>query len=168
MKFWVAVSALVLMGTAMSCDVPALAEGGLESDIDVERLEIADIGIAIGRLSVMNEKTQEIWQKLRNDEHRDEYSDAAAKNYALRRTVWELNALREDLCHDRFMVEKSCGPPYVPKWAYESAKVIPSAAELQERQQDLEEKVVWLWDAACERLGKIITTSDIMYYCSIE
>jgi len=146
-------------GTAMQNDVDR---------IEVEALELQDLRISIDRLGLIEEKTQEIWQKLRSDERRGETGQPGALNYALRRTLWDLNALREDLCRDRFMVEKSCVPPYVPSWALESPKVIPSARELQKRESDLEDQIVPLWDAACERLRKIVTTDDSMYFCSIE
>ena len=60
--------------------------------------------------------------KLRSDGSRRDLNDSAWVNSELRRTVWEFNLLREELCRDRFMVEQTCGRPYVPKWAYEASK----------------------------------------------
>jgi len=57
-----------------------------------------------------------IWQKLRPDESIVERHDLREMNHNLRRTVWEYNQLREDLCDNRFAVEQSCGAPFVPKW----------------------------------------------------
>jgi hypothetical protein len=162
MRAFVTVAALTLSCAAMSGDAVD------QEEVDTGALEVADLGIDIGRLGLINEKTEEIWKKLRSDEYHGETREAVAMDSALRRTVWQLNELREELCLDRFMVEKSCGAPYVPKWALESSKVIPSMAELQKREDDLSDRIVSLWDAACDRLRKVITASDTMYYCSIE
>ena len=60
------------------------------------------------------------------------------------------------------------GPPYVPKWIYETPKDAPSPQELQKRQEELADQVIPLWDAACERLQKIIAYDDSREHCSIE
>jgi hypothetical protein len=153
MKSFVTVAALILSCAAMSGD-----------DTDADG---SDLRIDIGRLGIINDKTREIWQKLRSDEHPGRPANPVAMNAWLRSTVWQFNELREDMCNDRFMVESSCGPPYVPTGALNSARVVPSAAELRRREAELADQVVPLWDAACDRLRRVIA-DEAMGYCSIE
>jgi hypothetical protein len=157
MKLFVVVLMLIASGIAVRGDAAVVDPEGDTS-----------LGIDIERLGVVNERTQSIWLKLRSEGSRRNLNDSAWLNSELRRTVWELNELREDLCRERFMVEKSCGPPYVPKWVYESLKDEPSANALRARQEDLADHVMPLWDAACKRLEKLISNEDWMPYCSIE
>ena len=160
MKMFVTVTALVLTGAAVSGD----AAVNVESDA----IEDSDIDISIGRLGVINERTGDIWRKLRSDDSSTDRHNLRVMNYELRSTVWEYNQLREDLCNDRFMVEQSCGAPYVPKWVFESRPDATTLKELEARQEDLADHVVPLWDAACKRLEKVISNEDWMPYCSIE
>jgi hypothetical protein len=126
------------------------------------------LGIDIGRLDVINDHTREIWLKLRSDQTKQPGDDPARLGSSLRRLVWSFNDLRDSLCNDRFMVEVSCGPPYLPKWIREPGNVVPTPRQLRERQSELEEQVVPLWDAACARLEKVIAADDAMQYCSVE
>jgi len=107
-----------------------------------------------------------IWQKLRPDESIVERHDLREMNHNLRRTVWEYNQLREDLCENRFAVEQSCGAPFVPKWVYQ--KNATTLAEQEAREGDLDARVIALWEAACKRLEKVISWEDSRPYCSIE
>jgi hypothetical protein len=161
MKMFVTLSAMVLAGAAVSGDaapVNAVAKDILDSDVD----------IAIGRLEAINEHTAEIWQKMREDAAAESRHDLRRLNSALRRTVWEYNRLREDLCADRFIVEESCGQPYLPGWVHDSKKMATTLKELEARQDDLAGQVVKLWDAACARLEKATSYEDSRPYCSIE
>ena len=156
---------LILMVTALVLAATALGSASSDS---TEPVDPGTLRFDIGRLDVINARTQEIWQKMRSDDTRREYEDPVTMNSNLRRTVWEFNQLREALCHDRFMVEQSCGDPYVPKWVYESSMRTPSLDELQARQQELADRVVPFWDAACARLEKVVAHNDYMPYCSVE
>lgn len=156
MKMFAAMLVLAASGIAVSGDAPAPDDEAYVSEID------------IGRLSVINQRTQEIWLKLRSDVRSDKVDDPGEMSSTLRYTVWDYNALREQLCSDRFMVEKSCGPPYVPKWMFESPRRIPSMKELAARQGELSERIEPLWDAACERLKKVVSEDDAREFCSIE
>jgi hypothetical protein len=158
MKLFVTLTALVLAGAAVS--------GDADVESDTAELMDSDIGIDIGRLGVLNERTSTIWQKMRSDETSTDRRDLRDMNYNLRRTVWEYNLLREDLCNDRFVVEQSCGAPFVPKWVYQ--KNATTWQELRAREGDLNVRIYALWDAACERLEKVISHDDWMPYCSIE
>jgi hypothetical protein len=160
MKLRVALAALALTGAAVS--------GDSADKSDVEAIENSDVRIDIGRLGVINERTSEIWSKLRSDEPRAGRHDLRAMNSTLRRTVWEYNLLREDFCYDRFMVEKSCGAPFLPRWAVDMRSDAKTLEELQARQQDLAGHVEAPWEAACERLQKVISHDDSRQYCSIE
>lgn len=157
MKWLVAVAALALASVALSGDAIE------ESDDDVNSL-----GIDIGRLGAINDRTQEIWMKLRSDAPRNRSDDAARLSSTLRGIVWSYNDLRETLCSDRFMVEKSCGPPFIPKWAVNTREAVPSLTQLRAREAELEDQIVSFWDAACERLKKVTTADDAMGYCSVE
>ena len=158
MRLLVTVAALAVASAAVSGDAAA------ESDTDA--IATSDTRISIGRLGVINEHTLEIWRKLRSDEARGERHDLKEMNHNLRRTVWEYNQLREDLCEDRFAIEQSCGTPFVPKWV--DQKDATTLEELEAREGDLELRVVALWDAACKRLEKVISWEDSRPYCSIE
>ena len=160
MKLSVALAALVLTGAA--------ASGDSADNSDEEAIGNSDVRIDIGRLGVINARTSEIWSKLRSDEPRAGHDDVRAMNSTLRRTVWEYNLLREDFCQDRFMVETSCGAPFLPKWVVDVRNDAKTLEELQTRQQDLSGHVEALWDAACERLQKVISYDDSRQYCSIE
>jgi len=157
MKWIAMVAALGLACVAVSGDAID------ESDEDANSL-----GIDIGRLGVINDHTQQIWLKLRSDVREQRRDDRAQMSSNLRRLVWNYNDLREGLCNDRFMVEKSCGPPFVPKWALETREAVPSLKLLRERQAELEDQIVAYWDAACERLKKVVAEDDAMGYCSVE
>ena len=155
MKLFVALLAPALMSAALA-------------DEPIDEIDPGTLRIDIGRLGVINAKSQEIWQKMRSDVDRANYDDPAMMSSNLRQTVWEYNEVREILCQDRFLVAQSCGEPYVPKWMFESSRTIPSLEELQSRQSEVAERVVSLWDAACERLKKVIDDRDSMPYCSVE
>jgi hypothetical protein len=154
----VTIAALALAGSAVSSDVPE------ESDADL--ISTSDTRINIGRLGYINEQTLAIWRKLRSDESTAARYDLREMNHNLRRTVWEYNQLREDLCENRFAVEQSCGAPYVPKWVFQ--KDATTLDELDAREGDLDIRVVALWDAACKRLEKVISWEDSRPYCSVE
>lgn len=139
-----------------------------DDTIDEERLARSDLRIDIGRLSTIQERTDEIWLKMRSDEYHGPRESAAELNSQLRWNVWYYNELRESLCFQRFIVEKSCGPPYVPKWVFETQNDAPSTKELQARYEDVSDHIVPFWEAACERLEKVISHDDWMPYCSIE
>lgn len=157
MKWIAMVAALGLACVAVSGDAIE------ESDEDANSLDID-----IGRLGVINDHTQQIWLKLRSDVRGKRPDDRVQMSSNLRRLVWSYNDLREVLCNDRFMVEKSCGPPYVPGWALETREAVPSLKQLRARQADLEDQVVPFWDAACDRLKKVIAADDALEYCSVE
>jgi len=143
----------------------AVSKDAVETD---DGREVTDVRISIDRLAIMNERTQTIWQKMRAEVQRSSYDDPVVMNSALRGAVWEFNQLRENLCGDRFMVDKTCGAPFLPAWVYESPKAVPSLQELDRREGELEALIVPLWDAACERLRKVIPYEDSQEYCSIE
>jgi hypothetical protein len=157
MKWAVTVVALGLASAAVSADSIETAED-----------EVDGLGIDVGRLDVINDRTREIWLKLRSDQTKPRGDDPAELSSSLRRIVWSFNDLRDSLCNDRFMVEKSCGPPYLPKWIREPGNVVPTPRQLRERQSQLEDQVVPLWDAVCARLKKVIGADDAMQYCSVE
>jgi hypothetical protein len=158
MKYFVTVTALIMVGAAVSGDAApgAVAEDIMDSDID----------ISIGRLNVINQHTLEIWQKLREKDSSDGRHDLRNMNSALRSTVWEYNRLREDLCNARFAVEQSCETPFIPKWIHK--KDATTLKELEARQSALEGRVVELWAAACKRLENVVSWEDSRPYCSIE
>jgi hypothetical protein len=156
-KSFVAVGALTLAGALVS-------GAAVTQDPD----DLRTLRIDIGRLGVINEKTQQIWLKMRSDKPDQDMGAPVQLSSNLRNTVWAYNEMREELCNDKFVVEKSCGPPYVPQWVYETSKRVPSAKELQARQGELEQRVITLWDAACERLRKVIPSDDSQEYCSVE
>jgi hypothetical protein len=156
MKFFITAAALALAGTAISGDTATVEP----DDIDTTRIDI-------GRLGVINDHTREIWLKMRPDRASHVLDDPVQLNSSLRQIVWDYNALREELCNDRFLVERSCGAPYVPKWVYEAQKDVPTAKVLSARQEELADRIIPLWDAVCERLRKVMG-DDIQRYCSVE
>jgi len=163
MKLLMTLATLVLAGVATSGD----ADLGATTAPDVDDAG-RDLDIDIGRLDVINAHTEEIWLKMRSDDSRRDAEDPVQLNASLRRTVWQFNLLRDELCGERFLVEKSCGPAYVPKWMFESPGVPPSRKELEARYAELEDRIVPLWDAACDRLKKVVSDGDSMEYCSVE
>jgi hypothetical protein len=160
MKFWVVLAALLMTGGAMSGDAPA-------GDDEAEDIETSDTRINIGRLGIINDLTAEVWRKMRAEGSQGS-PDMRQLNSSLRRTVWEYNQLREELCLDRFIVEQSCGAPFLPKWAVDPRKNAKTLQELDAREAELDVHVVALWDAACARLEKVIPLEDSRPYCSIE
>jgi hypothetical protein len=163
MKLIVTLATLVLAGLATSGD--DAVDATPPPNVDDDGL---DLRIDIGRLGVINQHTEEIWLKMRADDSRHDADDPVQLDAALRMTVWQFNLLRENLCSDRFLVEKSCGPAYVPRWMFESRDVPPSRKELEARYAELEDRIVPFWDAACDRLKKVISENDSMEYCSVE
>lgn len=148
--------------------LPLLCGVALSGDAVEDADDVHMTGIDIGRLGVINDKTQEIWLRMRSDEARFRIDDPVQLSSSLRQIVWQYNQLREDLCDDRFMVEQTCGAPYLPAWIHEKHGDTPSSKELRARQAELEGRVIPLWDATCERLRKVIPGDNVQEYCSVE
>jgi hypothetical protein len=161
MRWFATVTALMLAAAAMSGDAAP-------PETNAEDIDTSDTRIGIGRLDVINDFTAQIWQKMRAGNSGGSHYTLRQLNSSLRSSVWEYNRLREELCNDRFIVEQSCGAPFLPKWALDPKRNAMTLDELDTREADLEVHVVALWDAACARLEKVISWDDSRPYCSIE
>ena len=105
----------------------------------------------------------------RQDAPPDAPPDARAWATALRQTVWEYNVESANMCMKGLSTRLSCLPALDPPWLTESANSSPTEKELLRRADWLEEKVIGLWDAACEEFRKSNPSpEDYMGYCSIE
>jgi hypothetical protein len=126
------------------------------------------LSIDIGRLGVINDSIVEAWKKRRADENQKSRYDPAELSSWLRAEVWHYNGLRESLCNDRYLVNASCGKPYLPAWIRESSVNTPSDRVLEQRQGELSDQIVRLWDAVCDDLKKRVPEEDAREFCSIE
>jgi hypothetical protein len=155
MKWLVAVVALIFSTVA----------GSATGD---EQIELNEMELGAGITYRASEQLEDIWKVLQPDYRRDGPMTAARLNSILRMGVWRLNGMRETLCSQRFMVEMTCVPPYVPKWAFESREESPSAKELDARTLELSSQVEPMFKEACARLMGKVSHEVYLGHCSLE
>ena len=139
------------------------------ADATADQMDLYNVlSVDIGRLGAINDRVTEAWQELRTNENEKSGYDPAEMNSWLRAEVWHYNGVRESLCNDRYLVKASCGKPFLPAWVLAAPTNVPSKKVLEQRYDELYERVVPLWDAVCVDVKKRLSYEDAQPFCSIE
>jgi len=129
----------------------------------------SDMQLEDYRSSVILYRLRELIEVQSSGARQDAPPAARAWATALRQTVWEYNVESANMCMKGLSTRLSCLPALDPPWLTESANASPTEKELLRRADWLEERVIGLWDAACEEFRKSNPSPEnYMGYCSIE